>query len=110
MLMLPCLVILGDVAGMFGGFIIGTKYLGLRPGLYLDTTFEFLDKKDVLTGVLKGWVFSILITMISCHRGLNTKGGAEGVGKSTTESVVLSFVMVILADAILTAMFYFTGN
>lgn len=110
MIMLPCLVILGDVAGMLGGMLIGTTYLDLRPGLYLDTTFDFLVKKDVLTGLLKGWVFSIIITMISCHRGLNTQGGAEGVGKSTTESVVLSFVMIILSDAILTALFYFTGN
>jgi len=109
MVMLPCLVILGDVSGMIGGWFIGTSYLDLRSGLYVETTFDFLVKKDVLTGLLKGFVFSVIITMISCHRGLMTEGGAEGVGRSTTLAVVLSFIFIILADAILTAIFYFSG-
>ena len=109
MVMLPCLVILGDVAGMIGGWFIGTSYLDLRSGLYVETTFDFLVKKDVLTGLLKGSVFSVIITMISCHRGLMTEGGAEGVGRSTTLAVVLSFIFIILADAVLTAIFYFSG-
>jgi len=109
MIMLPCLVILGIVSGMIGGWVIGTTYLDLRSGLYIDTTFDFLVKKDVLTGVLKGFVFSVIITLISCHQGLRTQGGAEGVGRSTTTSVVLAFVFIILADAILTGIFYFAN-
>ena len=107
--MLPCLTILGDIAGMFGGFLIGVLNLDLRPSLYLDTTFEVLVKKDVLTGLLKGAVFSVIITMISCHQGLRTTGGAEGVGRATTNAVVLSFIFIIIADAILTALFYFSN-
>ena len=109
MFMLPCLVMLGDISGMLGGWLIGTQFLDLRSGLYVDTTFEFLVRKDILTGLFKGFIFSMIITMISCHRGLTTEGGAEGVGRSTTVSVVLSFIFIILADAILTAFFYFSG-
>ena len=107
LLVLPCLVILGDLIGMFGGFVIGTTQLQLGSHLYIDTTLQFLTRKDILTGLLKAAVFSMIITMIACHQGLYTEGGAEGVGRSTTRSVVTSFIMIIVADAILTAIFYF---
>ena len=109
LVMLPCLVLLADLAGMLGGFAIGTLSLDLRPGLYMDTTVDFLEMKDVLTGLVKSMVFSMIITMIACERGLSTYGGAEGVGRSTTASVVLAFIFIIVADAILTAIFYFSG-
>ena len=108
--MLPCLVIMADIAGMFGGFLIGTLSLGLRPALYVDTTVQFLVKKDIMTGLVKSAVFSMIVTMISCYQGLKTEGGAEGVGRSTTDSVVLSFILIILFDSILTALFYFSGS
>jgi phospholipid/cholesterol/gamma-HCH transport system permease protein len=62
-----------------------------------------------MTGLLKSLVFGIIIAIIGCYKGLNTKGGAEGVGKSTTQSVVLSFILIILFDCILTGIFYFSG-
>ena len=107
LIMLPCLVMLGDLVGMFGGFVIGVFNLGLGAGLYIDTTIEFLTMKDIMTGLFKAGVFSVIITMIACHRGLETEGGAEGVGRSTTLSVVMSFILIIVADAVLTAIFYF---
>jgi phospholipid/cholesterol/gamma-HCH transport system permease protein len=110
LIMLPCLVMLADLAGMFGGFLIGTTSLDLRAGLYIDTTLNFLVKKDIFTGLFKSVIFSMVITMISCYQGLATEGGAEGVGRSTTNSVVISFIFIIVADAILTALFYFTGS
>lgn len=110
LVMLPCLVMLADLAGMFGGFLIGISSLELRPGLYIDTTINFLEKKDILTGLFKSAIFSMIITMISCYQGLATEGGAEGVGRSTTNSVVLSFIFIIIADAVLTAVFYFSGT
>jgi phospholipid/cholesterol/gamma-HCH transport system permease protein len=100
---------LGDLIGMLGGWVIGTTQLGLPSGLYIDTTIQFLTMKDILTGLLKSVVFAMLIILIACHQGLSTEGGAEGVGRSTTNSVVISFIMIIVADAILTALFYFTG-
>ena len=107
LIMLPCLVMVGDMVGMLGGFVVGTMNLGLTPGIYIDTTIEFLTNKDILTGLLKSAVFGMIITMIACHQGLSTEGGAEGVGRATTKSVVLSFILIIIADAIMTAVFYF---
>lgn len=107
LVMLPCLVMLGDIIGMFGGYVVGVYNLGLGSGLYIDTTIEFLTVKDITTGLLKSAVFSMIITMIACHQGLSTEGGAEGVGRSTTRSVVNSFILIIVADAIMTALFYF---
>ncbi len=107
LLMLPCLVILGDLVGMLGGYVVGVYQLGLSSGLYIDTTIQFLTVKDILTGLLKSAVFGMLIAMVACYQGLSTEGGAEGVGRSTTRSVVTSFILIILADAVLTAIFYF---
>jgi phospholipid/cholesterol/gamma-HCH transport system permease protein len=107
LVMLPCLVILGNIIGMFGGYVVGVTQLGLGSGLYIDTTIEFLTVKDIMTGLLKTAVFAMIISMIACHQGLYTEGGAEGVGRSTTRSVVTSFILIIIADAILTAIFYF---
>ncbi|MBN2097084.1 MAG: ABC transporter permease, partial [Candidatus Omnitrophica bacterium] len=106
-IMLPCLTILADIVGMLGGFIIGFFSLKINPGLYLDMTVEFLKLKDIYTGLFKSFVFAIIITIVACYEGLNASGGAEGVGRSTTVSVVRSFIAVILADALLTGMFYF---
>ena len=109
LVMLPCLTILGDLIGMFGGYVVGTTNLGLSQGLYIDTTIQFLTVKDIMTGLLKSAVFSMIITMVACYQGLSTEGGAEGVGRSTTRSVVTSFILIIVADAILTALFYFAN-
>ena len=106
--MLPALTIFGDIAGMLGGFFIGTTSLHLNPDLYIHTNFKYLALKDIYTGLTKSFVFAIIIALISCFEGLNTKGGAEGVGRATTRSVVISFVLIILADCLLTAIFYFS--
>ncbi|MDP3788950.1 MAG: ABC transporter permease, partial [Candidatus Omnitrophota bacterium] len=108
-IMLPCLTILGDAVGIFGGYLIGVFNLHINPGLYLDTTFRFLTAKDIMTGVAKSFVFGGIIALIGCYYGLNTSGGAEGVGKSTTTSIVTSFILIIVADCILTAIFFFTN-
>jgi phospholipid/cholesterol/gamma-HCH transport system permease protein len=107
--MLPCLTIIADFAGMIGGFIVGVFNLHLDPNLYIDVTFRFLKAKDIMTGLVKSLVFAIIISMIGCYKGLNTTGGAEGVGKSTTQSVVLSFILIILFDCILTGIFFFSN-
>ncbi|NQT00095.1 MAG: ABC transporter permease [Candidatus Omnitrophica bacterium] len=108
MVMLPCLTIIADIIGMLGGFVIGFFTLNINPGLYMDMTVRFLQTKDIYTGLTKSLVFGIIIATVGCYEGLHARGGAEGVGRSTTVSVVSSFIMVILADCILTAVFYFT--
>lgn len=108
LVMLPCLTIFADMCGIFGGYLVGVYNLHINSHLYWSTTYKFLEAKDVLTGLYKSVVFAIIIVMIGCYQGLHTKGGAEGVGKSTTVSVVTSFILVIIADCIMTAIFYFS--
>lgn len=108
LVMLPCLTMLADLIGIFGGFLVGVFNLHLDPYRYITFSFQFMDWKDVWTGLVKSVVFAITISMIGCYMGLETKGGAEGVGKSTTLSVVTSFILIILFDCILTGLFYFT--
>lgn len=106
--MLPALTILGNFSGIIGGFLVGTNSLGITPALYMQTTFKYLVVKDIYTGFVKSFVFAVIIALIGCYQGLNTSGGAEGVGKATTTSVVISFILIILADCLLTAFFYFS--
>jgi phospholipid/cholesterol/gamma-HCH transport system permease protein len=110
LVMLPCLVIFADIIGIFGGFLVGVFNLHLDPYRYITFSFEFMQWKDFWTGVIKSVVFGITISMVGCYMGLNTKGGAEGVGKATTLSVVTSFVLIILFDCVLTGIFYFANK
>lgn len=105
--MVPALTILGDVSGMFGGFVVGVVSLNISSHLYMYTSFKYLAIKDITTGIVKAFVFAIIIALVGCYEGLNTSGGAEGVGRATTRSVVISFILIIIADCILTAIFYF---
>lgn len=106
--MLPCLTVIGNISGIIGGFLVGTQSLNINPDLYMQVTFKYLEIKDIYTGVIKSFVFAVIIALIGCYEGLNTKGGAEGVGRATTRSVVISFILIILADCVLTAVFYFS--
>jgi len=106
-LMLPCLTVVGDLAGMLGGFLVGVGDLQINAHLYLQTAFKFLTLKDVYTGLSKSLVFALIISLVGCYQGLNTKGGAVGVGKATTVSVVTSFIMIIIADCIVTGIYYY---
>jgi phospholipid/cholesterol/gamma-HCH transport system permease protein len=110
LLMLPSLTILGNICGIFGGFFVGTQSLHINPDLYMQTTFKYLELKDIYTGLIKAVTFGIIIAVVGCYEGLNTKGGAEGVGRATTRSVVSSFILIILADCIITAIFYFSKS
>ncbi len=74
----------------------------------MHTTFKYLALKDIYTGITKSFVFAMIIALISCNEGLNAKGGAEGVGRATTRTVVISFILIIIADCIMTAFFYFS--
>ncbi len=104
---LPCLTMLGNVIGMFGGYVVGTFGLGINSSLYIQESFDALVQKDVLTGLVKSAVFSLLVGFIAVHEGFSVQGGAEGVGQATTRSVVLSIITIIVADCLLTAVFYY---
>ncbi len=109
LIMLPCLTIMGDLMGILGGLVVGVFNLNINPYRYVTFSFDLMTWKDIWTGLVKSGAFAIIISLISCHVGLETRGGAEGVGKSTTLSVVLSFILIILFDCILTGIFFFSN-
>ena len=106
-IMLPLLVIYADMIGILGGYIVGVYKLGIGSSMYMNMTWDPLRFKDVFTGLFKAWVFAMIIATVACHEGFETAGGAEGVGRSTTLSVVISFILIITADCFFTALFYF---
>lgn len=108
-IMLPCLTIIGDASGLFGGYVVGVHNLKINSGLYMQTAVKFLTIKDIYTGLSKSFIFAVIIVMVGAYQGLKTRGGAVGVGKATTVSVVTSFILIIAADAIMTGIYFFSG-
>ncbi len=105
-LMLPILVILADMIGIAGGASIGVGVLDANPVIYMKKTFEFLQLNDIYSGLFKSMVFGLIIAAVSCFQGVNTDGGAEGVGKATTRAVVVSTIMILLMDYVLTSILF----
>ncbi len=104
---MPLLTILSDLIGILGGFVIGITYLQLSPAAFYNELMTVLVLRDVFTGLAKSIVFAWIIVIVGCYFGMQVKGGAEGVGKATTASVVASIFFVIIADSILGLVFYF---
>jgi len=106
-IMVPLLTVFADMVGIVGGYIIGVYKLGISHAMYMKNTWQPLNYKDVYTGLIKSLCFAMIICIVSCYEGMKAEGGAEGVGRATTSSVVISFILIIAADCILTALFYF---
>lgn len=106
-IMLPLLTVYADFIGIIGGYLIAVYKLLIGSSIYIKMTFDTLAFKDLFTGLFKSLIFAVIICIISCYEGFTTDGGAEGVGKSTTRSVVISFILIIAADCLFTALFYF---
>lgn len=107
LIMLPILTIYSDCVGILGGYLVGVYKLDIGHVQYMNMTWDPLRIKDILTGLFKSGVFAAIISTIACYEGFEASGGAEGVGRSTTLSVVISFILVITADCLFTALFYF---
>jgi phospholipid/cholesterol/gamma-HCH transport system permease protein len=97
---------MADLVGILGGFVIGVFLLGANPVLYMERTYDFMELNDVFSGLLKAMVFGFIISIVGCYEGFYTEGGAEGVGAATTKSVVLGFMLIFLANYILTALLF----
>ncbi len=104
---LPVLTIYADVVGIVGGYIVGVGRLGVSSSMYLNKTWEPMLYKDVFTGLAKALCFAVIICIVACFEGMRTEGGAEGVGKSTTLTVVTSFILILAANCLITAIAYF---
>ena len=107
LVMLPVLTIYSDVIGMLGGYLVGVLKLGISSSMYIKMTWDTLVFKDIFSGLFKSVFFGIIIAIIGCYEGFATRGGAEGVGRATTRSVVTSFILVIASNCLFTAFFYF---
>jgi phospholipid/cholesterol/gamma-HCH transport system permease protein len=107
-IMLPVLTVFGNYVGMLGGWTICHYALEMNTATYVMRSVEASRLGDLYTGLLKSLVFGWLVITIACHAGLEVEGGAEGVGTATTASVVYSMLAVLVANAILTSLFFFT--
>jgi phospholipid/cholesterol/gamma-HCH transport system permease protein len=106
LLMLPVLVVVADIFGVLGGSVVGVGVLDSNPIVYWKKTFEFMELNDIYSGLLKSIVFGGIISIISCYQGFNTDGGAEGVGHATTNSVVISAILILISDYVMTALLF----
>ncbi len=105
-LLTPMLVGLSDLVGITGGYLLSVHAFGITETYYLLHSKQYLDAWGVVSGAIKGGVFGGLLCMISCYKGFYTTGGAEGVGRSTTEAVVLSSICILIANFFLTLVMY----
>ncbi|MBL4667064.1 MAG: ABC transporter permease [Sneathiella sp.] len=104
MITLPILVLIADIVGVSGGYLVATESLGFNPSSYIKNTFDFLETRDVVSGLIKSSVFGFIVTLMGCYHGFNSTGGAQGVGRATTNAVVSSFILILISDYFLTVM------
>jgi phospholipid/cholesterol/gamma-HCH transport system permease protein len=103
---LPLLTAIFDVVGIFGGYMVGVKLLGVSKGTYFGEMANYVDMKDILGGIYKSLTFGLLITWICCYKGYYTGFGAEGVSRATTQAVVLSSVLILVWDYFMTSILF----
>ena len=106
LLMLPFLVLVADIIGVFGGYLVSIYKLGFNPDAYINNTLEYLEVMDVASGLVKAAVFGYLIALMGCYHGFHSKGGAQGVGKATTNAVVTGAILVLIFNYIITEAFF----
>ncbi|MEM9554661.1 MAG: ABC transporter permease [Acidobacteriota bacterium] len=109
LIMIPCLTVLGDFLGILGGLLMAVLQLKISAGLYFNDVLSALTLGDVLSGIGKSFFFAYFIAIVACYNGLNTRGGADGVGRATTDTVVLSSILVLVSDFFLTRFFHLLG-
>jgi phospholipid/cholesterol/gamma-HCH transport system permease protein len=102
---LPLLVLIADALGVFGGYIISTFQLQISGRFYMAHVFRLLQFSDVFSGLGKTLFFALSITLIACYNGMKASGGADGVGRATTFTVVLSSIVILISDFFLTKLF-----
>jgi phospholipid/cholesterol/gamma-HCH transport system permease protein len=103
---LPALVIVADILGVLGGFLVSTLTLGFGVATYLHNTFDFVQTMDVVSGLVKAAVFGFLIALLGCYQGYHSRGGAAGVGAATTAAVVSASILILAFDYVLTELFF----
>ena len=103
---LPVLVVIADIIGVFGGYLVGIYKLGFNPEAYLNRTQQYLETNDVVSGLVKAAVFGFIVALMGCYHGYHSRGGAEGVGQATTHAVVSASILILVVDYLITAAFF----
>ena len=104
--MLPVLVLVADIIGVMGGYIVSVHLLDFNATDYLRRTWEFMEPLDVISGLVKATVFGFLIALMGCYHGYFSKGGAQGVGQATTNAVVSAAILILSFNYVITALFF----
>lgn len=103
---LPILVLVGDIIGVFGGYVVSVYKLDFNAGSYIQATVQYLEQTDVISGVVKAAVFGFIVSLMGCYHGYNSRGGAQGVGAATTNAVVTASIMILIANYVITELFF----
>ena len=103
---MPLLVLIADIIGILGGYVVGVYLLDYNPSSYLHQTWVALKTPDVVSGLIKAAVFGFVVTLMGCYHGYHSRGGAQGVGSATTNAVVSSSILILLMDYLLTSVFF----
>jgi phospholipid/cholesterol/gamma-HCH transport system permease protein len=104
-IVLPLLVVVADIIGIAGGWVVATKTLDFNGAVYVKNTWDFLQSWDVESGLIKAAVFGFLVALMGCYHGYHSSGGARGVGRATTHAVVSAAILIFAADYLLTSAF-----
>lgn len=105
-LMMPILVLIGDILGVCGGYFVGVYKMDFNASTYLINTWNYLKAMDIISGLVKAAVFGFLITLMGCYNGFRSKGGAQGVGQATTNAVVSASILILIFNYLLTEAFF----
>ncbi len=105
-IMVPVLTIVSDFVGILGGYFVGVVLLNINSGIFVKNITRYVELDDIYNGLIKAAVFGLILSLIGCYKGFNTSGGAEGVGKATTEAVVLASITILISDYFLTAIMF----
>ncbi|HEX6959523.1 MAG TPA: ABC transporter permease [Ferrovibrio sp.] len=103
---LPMLILVADIIGVMGGYMVSIHKLGFNAGIYLKNTADFLEAIDVISGLVKASVFGFIIALMGCYHGFHSKGGAQGVGKATTDAVVSASILILISNYFVTEIFF----
>jgi phospholipid/cholesterol/gamma-HCH transport system permease protein len=103
---MPCLVLIGDIIGVMGGYLVSVHKLGFNGTSYIKSTVEYLETIDVVSGLVKAAVFGFIIAIMSCYHGYYSDKGAKGVGSATTDAVVSSSILILLSNYLITELFF----
>jgi phospholipid/cholesterol/gamma-HCH transport system permease protein len=106
LLMLPLLVLVANVIGVMGGFLVSVYKLNFGPVEYINRTLQYLETEDVVSGLVKAAVFGFIVALMGCFQGYHSKGGAQGVGAATTRAVVSASILILTANYVVTELFF----